>query len=437
MKRPRSAAAFVKGRNQRYEELEFLTCSGGCEPDTIPPPRIPSQSIMAIKPPILLGGAIVLVLSGFLAGRFSANRMASGTAGPPAANSRNPIPASHQINSREARNVNRDPTVDADAEWLSKMSGPARAAALEEKARSILFETDPSQRLLLFSSLLQHMQPGDYETIVKAFAFHDHQGRFFYPEFEFFCAAAGRVDGRATMEIVTGDGNANNTAAQDKVLNAWAVAEPAQAIAWWNALPDGQLRNDMAKSLVKGVASKDFQLGWQCLTSFPEEERPKFMGTLVRQKIAEGGFDAASAWLSGLSLEDGGRVDPLKAKGFESMYNAMPNIGVEKRAEYLARFANEPWIMQTQYSQVIANEWASKDGGQAAQWAANLPSAVQANTLPSVLQIWAGRDEAAAAAWFKENAPAGSEERYRARVGELLGETDPNRATSWLSLTER
>lgn len=325
-------------------------------------------------------------------------------------------------------------SVDQDEAWLASLEGPDRAKAMGDKAKEVLFEKNPARRLMLFSSVLSHMKEGEYEQVVSAFRFHDQEGRLFPQEYDLFCATAGMVDGKNTMDSIFKWFNIEGRrlyGAQEGAMAAWASAEPSKAIAWWNELPEGQLRDDFAKSLLRGVATKDVNQAWNCMNVFPVEERAKFMGTLVRQQISDGGVEAASTWLANLTSSDGADVSQLRQKGFESLFNAMPNFSSDRKAQYVSQFMSEPWMASSTYPMNVAKEWAVQSGSQAAAWAAQLPANIQEQALPSALASWFQREPEAATQWLKANQGDAAVADHAKRVEQLLGAKSQDLAKNW------
>ena len=171
-------------------------------------------------------------------------------------------------------------------------------------------------------------------------------------------------------------------------MSSWAMEEPEKAIGWWNAQEEGNTKNELAKSLISGLALKDIDLAWRCLNEFPEAERAPFMGSLVRQQITDRGAGEAANWLASLHSPDQTDTSPLKQKGFESLYHALVNIPPDKKAGFVDRFASDPWMADSHYPSEVAGQWAAKNGDQAVSWAANLPETIREGALVPAFYSW-------------------------------------------------
>lgn len=278
-----------------------------------------------------------------------------------------------------------------EADWRQRLNSPDRAAALTDRAQAILGERNPARRLKLFSAFMDELKPGDYEAINAGFARQDQQGRLFGPEYELFLASAGAIDGEATMDSIFRwyhPRGGTPTGAQQGAMSSWAMENPEKAIGWWNAQEEGATKNELAKSLISGLALKDINLAWRCLNEFPEEERAPFMGSLVRQQITDQGAEGAANWLSTLQTLDQTDASPLKQNGFDSLYHSLVNVPPDKKAGFVDKFASEPWMAESPYPSEIARQWAAKNGSQAVSWAAGLPENLREGALVPALSSW-------------------------------------------------
>ncbi|MES2706280.1 MAG: sigma-70 family RNA polymerase sigma factor [Verrucomicrobiota bacterium] len=278
-----------------------------------------------------------------------------------------------------------------ETEWRSRLDGPDRQAALTDRAQAILGERNPARRLKLFSTFMDELKPGDYEAVNAGFARQDQEGRLFGPEYELFLATAGTIDGEATLNSIFRWYNPRGgtpTGAQQGAMSSWAMEDPDKAIGWWNAQEEGPTKNELAKSLISGLALKDISLAWRCLNEFPEEERAPFMGSLVRQQITDQGADGAAAWLASLRTLDQTDTAPLKQKGFDSLYHSLVNVSPDKKSGFIDRFASEPWMAESHYPSEVAGQWAAKNGNQAVSWAAGLPETFREGALVPAFSAW-------------------------------------------------
>lgn len=307
--------------------------------------------------------------------------------------SRKPGPAKHggvAPGSSSGLRVPDPPAEDALA-WRLRLDGPDRAEALTDRASAILSERNPARRLKLFSTFLDELRPGDYEAINAGFARQDQQGRLFGPEYQLFLAAAGTVDGHATMDSIFNWYHPNGgapTGAQSGAMSSWAMEEPANAIAWWNAQEEGTTKNELAKSLISGLALKDIDLAWRCLNEFPENERAPFMGSLIRQQITDLGAEGAAGWLASLQTLDRTDPSPLRQQGFDALFHSLVNVPPDVKVRFLTQFVHEPWMAQSPYAGETAHQWATKNGPDAVAWAGALPDSLRMGALVPALSGW-------------------------------------------------
>lgn len=292
---------------------------------------------------------------------------------------------------------------DEDA-WQRMAAGPKRAAAVTDRARVILSEKNPSRRLRLFSRFIGSFEADDFEAIASSFAEQDQQGRLFPAEYELFLSTAAMVGGETAMsKIFPPDYPLHSSpfGAQHSAMSAWAMEDPQGAAEWWNHLPESTVKHDLARSLIGGIASTAMDYAWEILHEFPEGRRGEFMGALVHQQLTAQGADAASQWLDTLQLPEGSNsnLDALKREGFRSLFNNLVTLAPGKKAEFINRFADEPWMQQSAFPSEVAGQWAQQNGAEAVAWADGLPEQTRPNALLTAMFTWQQKNAAEYDAW--------------------------------------
>ena len=290
--------------------------------------------------------------------------------------------------------------------WQNLPPGAERSAAVTGKATTMLNEKNPARRLQLFAEFIEKFEPFDFEAIAASFAEHDQQGRLFPQEYDLFLSTAATIGGTDAMNKIFKPGDPLNNSpfgAQHSAMTAFATENPQDATEWWNALPESVVKNDLARSLINGIAARDIDHAWRSLSVFPEEERAGFMGDLVRQQISDQGSESAAQWLQNLKAEDGSDVATLKQAGFDSLLNAIVNLSPDKKSQYIDRFADDAWMQNSDFPSRVARQWAQQNGSNAVNWAAKLPEAARNRTLQEALNGWQQSDATAFQAWRSDH----------------------------------
>lgn len=286
--------------------------------------------------------------------------------------------------------------------WQRMPPGPERASAVTLKTRGILFEKNPARRMRQFSEFIAGFQADDFEAIAASFAEHDQQGRLFPQEYELFLTMAATIGGEAAMDKIFKQGlplEGAPSGPQHSAMMAWAMEDPPKAVEWWNNFEESVLKEHLALSLINGVASTDIDFAWRALGEFPYEDRGRFMGSLVQQRITDQGADSAAQWLDSLQTEDGTDVGMLKHAGFDALFRNLVNLPAAKKSEYINQFVDEPWMQQSNYVVDVAGHWASQNGGEAIAWADRLPVEVRMNAVLTAMTTWRQKNEGEHEVW--------------------------------------
>ncbi len=313
---------------------------------------------------------------------------------------------SRSSNSSSTRQAGKQQDEDA---WARMAPGPQRAKAVEDRAALILAEKNPSRRLLLFSRFIGSFDADDFEAVAASFAAHDQHGRLFPSEYDLFLSTAAMVGGEMAMnKIFPPDYPFSNTpfGAQHSAMSAWAMEDPEKAADWWNRLPDSTVKNELARSLIGGIASTAPDYAWQILHEFPEDRRPDFMRAMVHQQITDQGAEAAAQWMGSLQLPDGStsNLGALKRDGFDQLFGTLVNLSPDKKAEFINRFAGEEWMQQSAFPSVMANQWAQQNPAEAIAWSDGLPGGARMNALLTSLSTWQQKNSGEYEAWKSAHA---------------------------------
>ncbi|MES2709429.1 MAG: hypothetical protein V4726_22715 [Verrucomicrobiota bacterium] len=254
--------------------------------------------------------------------------------------------------------------------------------------------------------MLENYQPGDLEAIHQGMMTQEKLGGRFNKEYEQMMERAAEIEGAVVMNIIkkeSGKPGAPVHEWQARCMADWSSVDKSGAVEWWNALPDGNLRDHLAGSLIEGIAGSSAQDAWSAAMMFDPSQRANVAPELVKAFARERGLEGGVEWLASLGPEDAG----AKSRALEELADYMHHIEPGRQGALIERFAGEEWAGNCPAFRRVARSWASRDAEAAAAWAGALPEASRQQALPEVIKNWAGRESAAAGAWLETqvNAP--------------------------------
>ncbi|RYD43222.1 MAG: hypothetical protein EOP85_10380, partial [Verrucomicrobiaceae bacterium] len=230
-----------------------------------------------------------------------------------------------------------------EAFWKAlRQGGTTRATALREKASEILASSRPYSRRRWFAAMLEHYQGGDLEAIHEGMMAQEKLGGRFNKEYEQMMERAAEVEGAVVMEIVRKENSKEGSPVHEwhaRCMADWSASDKAGAVAWWNALPDGNLRDHLAGSLIEGIATSSPSAAWEAALMFDPVQRANVAPELVKAFARDRGLEGSVEWMAGLGPEDSG----TKSRALEELADHMHHIDHSRQAELIERFVSEPW----------------------------------------------------------------------------------------------
>ena len=278
--------------------------------------------------------------------------------------------------------------------------GAARQAAITRQMEQVLGLTSPSERQAAVAAFFQYYLPEDYEAVMAPFNAHHQQGQLFSREYQWFIQHCVSVEGGPAMDrMFQNEDRVNFLPAgwQLEAMAEWSGKQGPAAVAWWNQLPEGLLRESLAHPLIEGLARQDTPAAWNYVQLFPAGERVEFAGIMVQQHLTNGGIAAASAWIKSLEDMPATGIPGVQAHAAGTLLQSMSHIPAPQRAEAMLPFVRESWFASYAVGQRLTGEWARQDPAAAGAWIkTNIPESVR---LPMLEKI---------AARFREAAPGQS-----------------------------
>jgi hypothetical protein len=293
-----------------------------------------------------------------------------------------------------------------DSAWLDAQDAQPqqRQAALRDKTIQILSTLSEGDRLRQFSVLMEFLRPGDFAIVMEGFRHHDLQGRSFHDAFKMLVLRAAEVGDPGPMQQALKE-NRNSSQVHPwyaPTMQSWASNHPQEAIAWWNELPDGSLRDAMAPALVGGIGMADPALGWTYAKKFPPEAQLGFAATFFDQTLLKQGADQAVTWIQAIDTYDIPQAANLKVDSLKKLGQSLWAAPVERVAAVLAPFASDPNATPAFLLQI--NKRGPAEPVAVAQWVQGLQQSPNYPQLRNeMIRVWTIQDAPAAQNWAQQH----------------------------------
>jgi hypothetical protein len=211
----------------------------------------------------------------------------------------------------------------------------------------------------------------------------------------------------------------------DAFFGAWAKSDPAGALRWFSALPEGEVRKEAGAAVLDRIAKADPQ---RALDFSGQLSDGKAQALLVTRALAAlGGKDPATALAAAQSLPEG----PGRKAGLDSVVTQIATTNLEE-AQRLAK--ELPPNTLSGASSVIAGALVRQSPESALEWATTLPEGTsKASAYAGIAREWASRDVVAAASWLDTLPRCPERDSAVASFANRTAPRDPEGATAWAS----
>ena len=211
----------------------------------------------------------------------------------------------------------------------------------------------------------------------------------------------------------------------DAFFGAWAKANPASALRWFSALPEGEIRKDASVAILDRIAKADPLRALDYANQLSEGKDQALL--ITRALSALGAKDPNTALTAAQGLPEG----PGRKAGLDSVVTQIATTNLEE-AQRLAK--ELPANTLSGAGSVIAGALVKQSPEKALEWTATLPDgATKASAYAGIAREWANRDVVAAATWL-DGLPKGSErDSAVASFANRTAPRDPEGATAWAS----
>lgn len=299
----------------------------------------------------------------------------------------------------------------------------ADSVSLEKLAEQAFRDPNPITRRMAFGELLAKLTPENAMELRGLLLANGAEGA----EWRDFNYSWGALAGREAFEFAL-DSEEQDMAA---TMSGWASANPAEAVAMLNNLPEGMAgaRSEIAEALVAGVADTDLALATDLALQLSRDgsgRTDRLMRAVTMEALRAGGPENAAVWVEG--LPDG----EAKGSAMNRVAGSFVSKDPEAAAAWVEQFAEDEYAVQAVAE--VGEEWGERDPNAAVGWLETLPSGEgQAEGFRSVLGDWEDSDPVAAGEYLAQM-PL-SPERDAAVSGFARGYAwqDPETAIAWAS----
>jgi hypothetical protein len=251
--------------------------------------------------------------------------------------------------------------------------------------------------------------------------------------------------------------NDRDRQAASNVLQQWAKSDPAKAFEIaLNDLEPGNARRNALQSVINEVANRDPALAREMLEKLEGKDLENIAYSAANA-LARQDREGALAWAEALPegdlkgnalssiFSDWGREDPLQAVNHglkiedakvrqRSLGNALGAWAYQDAVEAMTwaveNLAKED--QETLIPQSLLYQWVDQDAKAASEWVAALPEGNLRNrSVSNLVSSWANSDLVATGEWIKQLPKGESRDEAAQRYASEVFETDPEAALAW------
>ena len=304
----------------------------------------------------------------FMAGRASLSRL-SGTVDEalPAVIAESPPP-------RPAAPLTRETAADGSQGSSSHLASRAgRLAAI--KATYVTPGLTHLERIRRLLAALDAMSPDELLDARREFEDLAEQGYSVNYEVNFVYWKLGEaLGGRALEAITPSDTDGSTTEGLTRAMAAWATKEPANAVAWFNQLPDGKFRDEMSFWVVDGLCQRDPAEGARFFAGLPIETQREKLANMLWLQTHFGGAQGAQKWFTdhveaahppeGASAEE---FDAYRRSAFSQVSHRLAETSPAEAAAWVASKRGTP-LFSVKVVGVVGEIWARTSPSEAEAW---------------------------------------------------------------------
>lgn len=293
-----------------------------------------------------------------------------------------------------------------------------RADALIEKA---FRDPNPITRRLAYAQLLESMTAENALELREQLVGMQVGGS----EWRDFNYAWGALAGREALDFAAASEEEDLSA----VMSGWASANPTEAIAMLDNLPENMADNkaQIVESVIAGLADHDLTIATDFAVQLAAEglgDPDRMIRTLAVEALRTGSPAEAAAWATNFS--DGA----LKGAAMNRVAGVYARQNPEEAATWVGQFADQDFAQRAVAE--VGEQWGERDPVNALGWLETLPATSgQSDGFRSVFGDWEDTNPVAASEYLAQMPP--SPQRDAAVSGFARGYAwqDPQAAIAW------
>lgn len=265
------------------------------------------------------------------------------------------------------------PTWQPEASPAALGSREDRLAAL--KATYITPGLTHLERIRRFIDALDAMSPDELLEARREFENLAQQGYSVNYEVNFMYWKLGETLGGEALEAIKPAGTDGTvTEGVTRSMAAWATKEPAKAVAWFNDLPDGKFRDEMAFWVVDGLCQRDPEEGARFYAGLPIEiQRDKLINMLWLQTHFSGA-QGAQKWFTDhvepANLPEGANeeeFDAFRRTAFAQVSRRLAESSPADAAAWVSSKKGSP-LYSPEVVNAVGQMWARTKPSEAKAW---------------------------------------------------------------------
>lgn len=304
---------------------------------------------------------------------------------------------------------------------LSGLFGSTRGLGIDALFDKAFRDPNPITRRLAYAQLLESMTPENALALREKLVGMQVNGS----EWHDFNYAWGALAGQEAFEFAAASEEEDLSA----VMSGWAAANPTEAIAMLDNLPENMADNkaQIVESVIAGLADHDLTMATNLAVQLAAEglgNPDRMIRTLAVEALRTGSPAEAAAWAT--SLTDGA----LKGAAMNRVAGVYARQNPEEAATWVGQFAEEDFAQRAVAE--VGEQWGERDPVSALGWLEGLPSTNgQSDGFRSVLGDWEDTNPVAASEYLSQMPP--SPQRDAAVSGFARGYAwqDPEAAIAW------
>jgi hypothetical protein len=295
------------------------------------------------------------------------------------------------------------------------------------------------QRWQKFTTSLNEITKANWQEYLRGMAERTVKtGATFQQEWELALTRIGQVAGKEALVVWRKEDEAAQEFTKSwRGMVGWATMEPNAARKWWDELPSGEYKNQLAGAMTWGFA----QAGETVLTDFflgaPDWVQGKVGKDAVRALTANQDFNASARLVAEYAKKHPQPAQSLFTEVLKIRLNAAQlEQKPEVMADWLKPHLNQSYLNNSHLIQAL-QPWSETAPSAALEWicrqewkAAPTPHAAAV----SLAEIWAKRDFLSATDWVSKNTQSPALTSTIHGVARFLATVDLGEALGWVAV---